>query len=52
MAERGPPGGEPALAIEEPLDLTADGVELSGPDSGPEVRGEAGRGDACKSASC
>lgn len=46
MADRGPPGGEPALAIEEPLDLTAEGVELSGPDSGPEVIGEAGLGAA------
>lgn len=44
MAERGPPGGEPARAIEEPLDLVA---EVSGPDSGPEVKGEEGRGEAC-----
>lgn len=46
MAERGPPGGEPARAIAEaPLDLAAEGVE-SGPESGPEVRGEEGLGDA------
>jgi len=46
MAERGPPGGEPARAMEdEPPDLAADGVE-SGPDSGPEVRGEDGRAEA------
>lgn len=42
IADRGPPGGEPARAIEdEPLVFAADGVE-SGPDSGPEVRGEEG----------
>ena len=45
MAERGPPGGEPARAIDELLDFWADGVE-SAPDSGPEVRGEDGRGEA------
>jgi hypothetical protein len=46
MAERGPPGGEPARAIEDdPLDLAAEGVE-SGPESGPEVRGEEGLGEA------
>lgn len=51
MADRGPPGGEPARAMEEaPLDLAAEGVE-SGPDSGPEVRGEEGLGDAYLSVS-
>jgi hypothetical protein len=46
MAERGPPGGEPARAIEEePLAFCAEGVE-SGPDSGPEVMGEDGLGAA------
>ena len=43
MADRGPPGGEPARAIDEPLVLDAEGVE-SAPDSGPEVRGDDGRG--------
>jgi hypothetical protein len=47
MAERGPPGGEPARAIDEELDFAA-GPEESGPDSGPEVRGDAGRGEACR----
>jgi len=47
MAERGPPGGEPARAIDDPLVLEADGVE-SAPDSGPEVRGEDGLGAAYK----
>ena len=47
MADRGPPGGEPARAIEE-VDLPApEGVEESGPDSGPEVSGDEGRGEAC-----
>ena len=46
MAERGPPGGEPARAIEDPLDFCAEGVE-SAPDSGPEVKGEDGLADAC-----
>lgn len=46
IADRGPPGGEPARATdEEPLAFCAEGVE-SGPDSGPEVRGEEGLGDA------
>jgi hypothetical protein len=46
MADRGPPGGDPARAIEEdPLAFCADGVE-SGPDSGPEVIGEEGRAEA------
>jgi hypothetical protein len=44
MADRGPPGGEPARATEVPLDLAAAPAE-SGPDSGPEVKGEAGRGE-------
>jgi hypothetical protein len=38
MAERGPPGGEPARAIDEEVDLAA---LASGPESGPEFRGEA-----------
>lgn len=46
MAERGPPGGEPARAMEDdPLDLAAEGVE-SGPESGPEVKGDEGLGEA------
>ncbi len=48
MADRGPPGGEPARAIEEePLAFWAEGVE-SGPDSGPEVKGDEGLGEAWK----
>jgi hypothetical protein len=46
MAERGPPGGEPARATEVPLDLAAL-LEESGPESGPEFRGEAGRAEDC-----
>lgn len=45
MADRGPPGGEPARAIDDPLVLDAEGVE-SAPDSGPEVRGDEGLGAA------
>ena len=44
IADLGPPGGEPARATEEVV-LPAEGVEESGPDSGPEFRGEAGRGE-------
>ena len=47
IAERGPPGGEPARAIEVALDFAA-GPEESGPDSGPEVRGDEGRAEACE----
>jgi len=46
MAERGPPGGEEARATEEdaPLpDLAFVPGGESGPESGPEVRGEEGR---------
>jgi hypothetical protein len=47
MAARGPPGefARPPLTMddEEALGLEA---EDSGPDSAPEVRGEAGRGEA------
>lgn len=47
IADRGPPGGDPARAIEEePVAFCAEGVE-SGPDSGPEVRGDAGLAEAC-----
>lgn len=49
MAARGPPGGESGRAILEPEAAAFDeGFEdgVSGPDSGPEVRGEAGRGAA------
>lgn len=46
IADRGPPGGEPARAREEePVAFWAEGAE-SGPDSGPEVRGDAGLGEA------
>jgi hypothetical protein len=44
MALLGPPGGEPARAMEEVV-LPAEGLEASGPDSGPEVSGEVGRGE-------
>jgi hypothetical protein len=47
MAERGPPGGEPARASEEEVVLEVEGAEESGPDSGPEFRGEGGRGEDC-----
>ena len=50
MAARGPPGGARGPAILDP-DTTAfeDGFEdgVSRPDSGPEVNGEADRGEAC-----
>lgn len=46
MAERGPPGGEAARAIDEEVpDLALLGL-VSGPESGPEVRGEEGRAEA------
>lgn len=47
MVERGPPGGEPPRATEVDVVLPAEGVEESGPDSGPEFRGEDGRGEDC-----
>ncbi len=46
IAERGPPGGDPARAMEEVV-LEAEGVPDSGPDSGPDVKGEAGLGEDC-----
>jgi hypothetical protein len=50
MAARGPPGGARGPAILDP-DAAApeDGFEdgVSAPDSGPDVNGEAGRGEAC-----
>jgi len=46
IADRGPPGGEFARATVEELVFAVVGAELSGPDSGPEVNGEDGRGDA------
>ena len=52
MAARGPPGaaGEEGRLTDEP-EATAPEPEPadleSGPDSAPEVRGEAGRGEAC-----
>lgn len=48
MADLGPPGGEGARAIEEEVPDLAAGVEESGPDSGPDVKGEEGRGEACR----
>ena len=45
IADFGPPGGEPARAIVDEVDFPAV-VEESGPDSGPEVRGDEGRGEA------
>ena len=47
MAERGPPGGDPARAIEEVVLPVPEGVDESGPDSGPDVSGDEGRGEAC-----
>jgi hypothetical protein len=47
IADRGPPGGDPARAIEEVV-LEVEGVPDSGPDSGPEVNGEAGLGEDCR----
>ncbi len=49
MAARGPPGGERGRAMLEPVETAFEaGFEegVSGPDSGPEVKGEAGRGAA------
>lgn len=48
IADRGPPGGDEARAIvlEAPVDLPTPGEGDSAPDSGPEVSGDAGRGDA------
>ena len=44
MAERGPPGGEAARATDVEVPVFAVlGLDDSGPDSGPDVRGEAGR---------
>jgi hypothetical protein len=52
MADRGPPGGEPARAIEdEPPAFCAEGVE-SGPDSGPDVIGDDGLGAAWVLSAC
>lgn len=53
IAARGPPGGESGREMLEPVDAPAleeAGLEedVSGPDSGPEVRGEEGRGEACE----
>jgi hypothetical protein len=50
MAARGPPGGARGPAIlDSDAAVLEDGFEdgASGPDSGPEVNGEAGRGDGC-----
>ena len=44
MAARGPPGGELARATEVEPALGFE-AEDSGPDSGPEVKGEDGRGE-------
>ena len=46
MALRGPPGGELARAMLEVVAAFPEGAEESGPDSGPDVRGEDGRGAA------
>ena len=43
MADRGPPGGEPARASVDEVVLEA--AAESPPDSGPEFTGEAGRAD-------
>ena len=48
MAARGPPGGvgEEGRLMDEPEAAPAPADLESGPDSAPEVRGEAGRGEA------
>lgn len=46
IAARGPPGGELARATAEPEAVLGLDVDDSGPDSGPEVNGEEGRGEA------
>ena len=46
IALRGPPGGELARAMLEVVVALPEGVEESGPDSGPDVKGEDGRGEA------
>ena len=55
MAARGPPGGERGRAMLDP-DAAAieEGFEdgVSGPDSGPEVKGEEDRGAACRQKTC
>lgn len=53
MAARGPPGGvgEEGRPTEEPEAAAAEPAPAdleSGPDSAPEVRGEAGRGEALR----
>lgn len=48
IAARGPPGGEFARAIPDEEDVFGLDVDDSGPDSGPEVNGEEGRGEALK----
>ena len=54
IAERGPPGGELARAMLDVVVALPEGVEESGPDSGPEVKGEDGRGEAfgCSVSDC
>jgi hypothetical protein len=47
IAERGPPGGEPGRAIEEVV-FPEEAAAESGPDSGPEFRGDDGRGEDCR----
>lgn len=42
IADRGPPGGEPARAI---VEVVLEAAAESAPDSGPEFTGEAGRAE-------
>jgi len=44
IAALGPPGGELARATEDEVDDCL-ALGVSGPDSGPDVRGEEGRGE-------
>ena len=48
IAARGPPGGEFARAMAEEEEVAGLDAEDSGPDSGPDVKGEDGRGEACR----
>lgn len=46
IADRGPPGGEAARAMDEDVPVFPALGLVSGPESGPEVNGDAGRGEA------
>lgn len=46
MAAFGPPGGDNGREMDDPVEAPVPFPAFSEPDSGPEVSGEAGRGDA------